>query len=176
MKNLFLLIILTVLPSEIIYSQTITYPNKNDSSIIQIKKIFKNYGKVFASDFQPKDITLPGYSHGLELKESDILNAEEILSRNVPVQNKIGHNIKHFKYRWRQYFGYINLNGDKCLFIHLERYNGKPSIVSYDYWKTRVSIVLEEWDKHNTDDFIIYLNTNTIKLNNPDYTEPPIPE
>lgn len=163
MKNLFLLIILTILLSKIIHSQTVTYPDKKDSSIIQVKKIFKNFGKVFPSDFQPKSIILPLYSHGCQLNDHDIIEAEKILSINLPSQNKMRNNVRHFKNHWRQYLGYINLNGDTCLYIHLEKFKGYPSTVLYNYWKTQVSIVNEEWFNHYTDDFIIDLNAKMIK-------------
>ena len=48
------------------------------------------------------------------------------------------------------------------IFIHLEKFNHETTDLTYQYWKNCVTIVNEEWNKHNTDDFLINLGAEKI--------------
>jgi len=144
------------------YSQIIKYPNKSDSTIISIPEYYKNSGKVFSSDYCPKQLYLNDYVKGYKLAEDEIIKAEILLQENYPNQSKRTKNRNHWKKHWRQYLAFINDHNEKIIFLHLEKYNHKPSETSIEWWSTEVSIVNEEWYEHNTDDFIINLTTNNI--------------
>jgi len=144
-------------------SQAISYPDKSDSSIVRIERFYINKGKVFSDDYKPLQLSLPGYFKGYKLNEADILKSESILLENCPNKSRMKRNIKFYKNHWRQYLGYTDNNGNIYVFIHLERYHGKISDISYEYWENNISIVLEEWNQHNTDDYIIDLSRQTIK-------------
>ena len=99
---------------------------------------------------------------GYKLAEDEIIKAEILLQENYPNQSKRTKNRNHWKKHWRQYLAFINDHNEKIIFLHLEKYNHKPSETSIEWWSTEVSIVNEEWYEHNTDDFIINLTTNNI--------------
>ena len=144
-------------------SQDISYPDKSDSSIIKIEHFYVNKGKVFLEDYKPLQLLLPSYLKGHKLIETEILKSESILLENYPNKSRMNRNIKFYKNHWRQYLGYTDNNGNIYVFIHLERYYGKISDISYEYWKNNISIVLEEWNQNNTDDYIIDLSKQAIK-------------
>jgi hypothetical protein len=144
-------------------SQAISYPDKSDSSIVRIERFYINKGKIFSDDYKLLQLSLPDYFKGCKLNEADILKSESILLENFPNKSRMNRNIRFYKNHWRQYLGYIDNNGNILVFIHLERYHSKISEVSYEYWGKNISIVLEEWNKHNTDDYIIDLSRQSIK-------------
>jgi len=162
MTKYFLIILLNLILAQPNYSQIIKYPNKSDSTIISIPEYYKNFGKVFSPDYCPKQLHLNGYVKGYKLAEDEIIKAEIFLQENYPHKSKRIKNRNHWKKHWRQYLAFINNNNEKTIFLHLEKYNHKPSETSIEWWSTVVSIVNEEWDEHHTDDFVINLTTNNI--------------
>lgn len=162
--KLMTLISLTLFCIQSSFSQEIRYPNSNDSTIISIPEYFKSLGKVFSRDYVPNRIQLTEYKRGFKLTESDIIEVEKILQTNFPEKLKIRQNRNHWKNHWRQYLAYYNKENEKIVFIHLEKFIPKPSDSTLEWWTKYVSIVNEEWDKHNTDDFVVNLNNRTIAL------------
>jgi hypothetical protein len=162
MTRCLLIILLNLILALPNYSQIIKYPNKSDSTIISIPEYYKKLGKVFSSDYRPNQLYLNDYVKGYKLTENEIVKTEILLQENYPNQSKRIKNRNHWKKHWRQYLAFINDYNEKIIFLHLEKYNHKPSVTSIEWWSTVVSIVNEEWDEHHTDDFIINLTTNNI--------------
>jgi len=163
MKKYYIIIGFALLIINSSFSQEIRYPYVNDSTIISIPSYYKNFGKVFSEYFVPNNISLPGYKKGFKLTESNIIKIENILQSNYPEKTKNKQNRNHWRNHWRQYLAYTNSYGEQIIFLHLEKFNRKPSEVSLEWWSNVVSIVNEEWDQHKTDDFFINLTDNIIE-------------
>jgi len=147
-----LLIFILLVGSNIVYSQQITYPFKKDSTIVKIQKI-KGKGKVFDKHYIPNFIELPNYNSGITLKPEELLKVESILSLNFK---------RRYKKHCRQYLGFLDVKGEKYVFVHLEKFNRNTNGLVYENWKTTVTIVNTEWDKNVTADYIINLTESSI--------------
>jgi len=90
MTRCFLIILLNLIFALPNYSQIIKYPNKSDSTIISIPEYYKNSGKVFSSDYCPKQLYLNDYVKGYKLAEDEIIKAEILLQENYPNQSWFG--------------------------------------------------------------------------------------
>lgn len=162
MKKFYIFLIFGFSIVQQVSGQEIKYPILGDSTIIEFGDFYKNLGKIFPADYKPTSIYLPNYKEGLSLNENDIFLIENILNNQYPDSTKFNSNKRHWKKYWRQYLGYQSLTGEKMIFIHLEKFNQKTTDLTYQYWKNCVTIVNEEWNKHNTDDFLINLGAEKI--------------
>jgi hypothetical protein len=105
------------------HSQVITYPNPNDSTIIQIKEFYKGYGKIFDvrninQDFFPKCLMKPLFKT-VQLTKEEIIKAEMLFLSNYGSNGKkknkhsLRKNVKKFSDFYRQYVCHLNERGEK---------------------------------------------------------------
>jgi len=105
------------------YGQLITYPNPNDSTIIQIKELYKGYGKTFDSKniLSEKFLSLCLLSpfQTFNLKDKEIIKLEELFLSNYNLNGKhknrrlLKKNIRKFSDFHRQYICYLSKKGEK---------------------------------------------------------------
>lgn len=153
MKNLIFILLLLFIGFGIAYSQQVVYPCEGDSSIVELSNL-KGKGKVFDEDYVPDFIELPNYHSGISLTEDDLLKVERIINLNF--ENR-------YKKHWRQYLGFIDQEGNRYVFLHLEKFDPHTSKFTYENWKTTISIVNTEWNKNVTADYIINLEKASLE-------------
>jgi hypothetical protein len=162
MRKFYIFLIFGFSITQQVCGQKIEYPIIEDSTIIEYADFYKNFGKIFPTDYKLTSINLPNYKKGLSLDENDILHIENVLNKQYPDSAKFNSNKRHWKKYWRQYLGYQSLTGEKMVFLHLEKFNRKTTDLTFEYWKNCATIVNEQWNQHNTDDFLIDLDSEKI--------------
>lgn len=166
-------------------AQEIIYPQKNDSSIIQIKAFYKGYGKVFVGNSDAnKDIfgneypnyIVKDYKKDKKLKQDEIIKAELLLFENY---NKLYSQdtrfsndfiavkdpVKYLRYYYRQYIGFFNDKDEILVLIHLMNFGNKKMAKYYfKYWNKNFSIGFGDFYGKNQKTFLVNLTKNEIKF------------
>lgn len=153
----------------------VSYPFKNDHSIVSLHEYYNGYGKVF-KNFNEADndenYPLPSdYFKDLLLTEQLLIRIENIWMEDVnnyystiPGEKIIIKNPKkYFKHYYRQYVGYVNLNGDSIVVVNLLNFKNKLKAKKYfDDWKYYFNDGMGGFYEKNRTSFVLNLNKNCI--------------
>lgn len=132
--------------------QAVSYPDKNDSSIIRIKEYYSSCGKIFTKDETNFLSSLNGknfFKPGVQ----DILLAEQLMTEKYSsaigsderAKSLVGTEYKERYYKYyRQYVGIVNTSGDKVIFIQLFKCCKKNISKCFPNWKKELVTPLDE--------------------------------
>ncbi len=175
LKNIIIILAIILIVNSCKSYDYLIYPYKSDKSIVSIHSLYSGYGKIFNDIFTdvkyygppPKD-----FSKNIELNQNMILESEKILFKDINnFYTKIpGEKIyfenpkKYYKYYYRQYTGYLNIEGDTIIYINLLNFRNKIKAKKYFYdWKSYFNNGMGYFYEDNRITYTINLNNQIIR-------------
>jgi hypothetical protein len=153
--------------------QTVSFPFKNDSSLIRIREYYSNYGKIFNNEqnavlssikikdnFKPSVEDIIMAEKLMEKKYSDLIKSDERTKSLIGTEYK-----GHYNKFYRQYIGIEDDIGDKIIFIQLFKCCKKNINKCFPDWKEKLINQLDEDICTITIAFIVNLTQRKITIN-----------
>jgi|GEM_PF-5071107 len=167
MKQLFTAVVIFFLWSNCL-GQIITYPNKKDSTIIQIKSIYNGKGKIL-SDLKSSEITDFKNRKAFHPSRQDILKAEQILAENYYKVMKAAkadsliytRDLRSF---YRQYITFKDSSGNKKIYLLVFSCSHRNVKRCFPDWENS-SVFMIHGEKHKPIyTFLIDLHVGSMEL------------
>ncbi len=129
---------------------------------VRIEKCFRTKGIVF-KNFNTT-IEIKNFQYNYSLSKEEVFELEDILNFYFLNRKSLKSSYKKFT---RQYFGYINTNNEKCVFVNLINNKNplKNRIVLGKGWKYNFQIIFDERNRIKIESYVVNLNLRKIELN-----------
>ncbi len=151
-------------------AQQITYPRKQNKSIVRIPELYDSYGKIFSN----KNFLIPFDAQRIVTPTpEDVCLSELLMSKEFNALVKRDDRLKalggktykeYYRHYYRQYVCFIDKFGDRVIAIHYIRCCRKRIKSCFPNWKEELGNPLDEDPCTITNTFLVNVTHNAVSL------------